>query len=36
VTHRNSLLSFADRVLVFDNGKIISDSTPEQLGVKRP
>ena len=36
VTHRNSLLTFADRVLVFDNGKIISDSTPEQLGVKRP
>jgi ABC-type multidrug transport system ATPase subunit len=24
-----------DRVLVMDNGKIISDQTPEQLGIKR-
>ena len=35
VTHRNSLLSICDRVLVVENGKIIADSTPEQLGVKK-
>ncbi|MCF8486978.1 MAG: type I secretion system permease/ATPase [Rhodobacteraceae bacterium] len=31
VTHRNSLLELADRVLVMDQGTIIADTTPEQL-----
>ena len=35
VTHRNSVLSIVDRVLVLDNGKIVTDQTPEQLGVKK-
>jgi len=35
ITHRNALLSICDRVLVVDSGKIIADSTPEQLGVKK-
>jgi ATP-binding cassette subfamily C protein LapB len=35
VTHRNPILAIADRVFVMDNGKIISDQTPEQLGIKR-
>ena len=35
VTHRNSILSMVDRVFVVENGKIIADQTPEQLGIKR-
>ena len=35
VTHRNSILAMVDRVFVMDNGQIISDQTPEQLGIKR-
>lgn len=31
VTHRNSLLELADRVLVLDQGAIIADTTPEKL-----
>ncbi len=31
VTHRNSLFSIVERVLVMDGGKIMVDSTPEQL-----
>jgi ATP-binding cassette subfamily C protein LapB len=31
VTHRNSLLKLVDRVLVFDQGSIASDTTPERL-----
>ena len=31
VTHRNSLLKLVDRVLVFDQGVIASDTTPERL-----
>lgn len=31
VTHRNSLLSLADRVLVIDGGQIVADTTPEKL-----
>lgn len=34
VTHRNSILQIADRVLVMDGGKIVTDTTPQQLGVK--
>ena len=35
VTHRNSLLSMVDRVFVLENGKIITDQTPEKLGIKK-
>jgi ATP-binding cassette subfamily C protein LapB len=35
VTHRNPILSMVDRVLVMENGKIITDQTPEQLGIKK-
>ena len=31
VTHRNTLLELADRVLVIDNGKVIADTTPDKL-----
>ncbi|MEI4234186.1 type I secretion system permease/ATPase [Roseovarius sp. D22-M7] len=31
VTHRNSLLKLVERVLVFDQGDIASDTTPERL-----
>ena len=31
VTHRNSLLRLADRVLVFDKGAVVADTTPESL-----
>lgn len=31
ITHRNSLLRLADRVLVMDGGKVITDTTPERL-----
>ena len=35
VTHRNPILTMVDRVFVLENGKIISDQTPEQLGIKK-
>jgi ATP-binding cassette subfamily C protein LapB len=35
VTHRNPILTIVDRVFVLENGKIIADQTPEQLGLKR-
>jgi ATP-binding cassette subfamily C protein LapB len=31
VTHRNTLLELADRVLVMDQGGIVADTTPEKL-----
>ena len=31
VTHRNSLLKLTERVLVFDQGNVTSDTTPERL-----
>ena len=31
VTHRNNLLQLADRVLVMDQGKVVADTTPDQL-----
>lgn len=31
VTHRNTLLELADRVLVMDRGAIVADTTPEKL-----
>ena len=34
VTHRNTLLSLCDRVIVLEQGKIIADTTPAQLGIK--
>ncbi len=35
VTHRNPILKMVDRVFVFENGNIVADQTPEQLGVKK-
>ena len=35
VTHRNPILAIVDRIFVIENGNIISDQTPEQLGIKR-
>ena len=35
VTHRNPVLKMVDRVFVFENGCIVADQTPEQLGVKK-
>jgi ATP-binding cassette subfamily C protein LapB len=35
VTHRNPILSMVNRVFVMENGKIIADQTPEQLGIKK-
>ena len=35
VTHRNSILSLVDRVFVMENGKIVADQSPEQLGIKK-
>lgn len=31
ITHRNSLLELADRVLVIDQGAVVADTTPEKL-----
>lgn len=31
ITHRNSLLKLADRVLILDEGKVLADTTPERL-----
>ena len=35
VTHRNPILRMVDRVFVFENGSIVADQTPEQIGVKK-
>jgi ATP-binding cassette subfamily C protein LapB len=35
VTHRNPILALVDRVFVLENGQIVADQTPEQLGVKK-
>ena len=35
VTHRNPILKMVDRIFVFENGNIIADQTPEELGVKK-
>ena len=35
VTHRNPILTMVDRVFVLENGKIVADQTPDQLGVKK-
>ena len=35
VTHRNQILPMVDRVFVMENGKVIADQTPEQLGFKK-
>lgn len=35
VTHRNPILAMVDRVLVMENGNIIADQTPDQLGIKK-
>lgn len=35
VTHRNPILSIVDRVFVMENGQIIADQTPQQLGIKK-
>lgn len=31
ITHRNSLLSLADRVIIMDGGQILKDTTPDRL-----
>lgn len=33
VTHRNPILSIVDRIFILENGKILADQTPEQLGL---
>ena len=35
VTHRNPILTMVDRVFVVENGQIVADQTPQQLGVKK-
>ena len=35
VTHRNPILSIVDRVFVLENGQIVADQTPDQLGIKK-
>lgn len=35
VTHRNPILTMVDRVFVLENGQIVADQTPEQLGLKK-
>jgi ATP-binding cassette subfamily C protein LapB len=35
VTHRNPILAMVDRVFVMENGNVITDQTPEQLGIKK-
>ena len=35
VTHRNPILAMVDRIFVIENGNIITDQTPEQLGIKK-
>jgi ATP-binding cassette subfamily C protein LapB len=35
VTHRNPILKLVDRVFVLENGEVVADQTPEQLGLKK-
>ena len=35
IVTRNPILSIVDRVLVMENGTIVADQTPEQLGIKK-
>jgi ATP-binding cassette subfamily C protein LapB len=35
VTHRNPILGMVDRVLILENGQIVADQTPGQLGMKK-
>ena len=35
ITHRNPILTMVDRVFVLENGKIMADQTPEQLGIRK-
>ena len=35
VTHRNPILKIVDRVFVLENGSIVADQTPEQLGITK-
>ena len=35
VTHRNPILTMVNRVFVLENGQIVADQTPEQLGIKK-
>ena len=35
ITHRNPILTMVDRVLVVENGKVVADNTPDQLGLKK-
>jgi ATP-binding cassette subfamily C protein LapB len=35
VTHRNPILTMVDRVFVLENGEIMADQTPEQLGIRK-
>jgi ATP-binding cassette, subfamily C, bacterial LapB len=35
VTHRNPILTMVDRVFVLENGAIVADKTPQQLGLKK-
>ena len=34
VTHRNPILTIVDRVFVLENGVIVADKTPSELGIK--
>lgn len=34
VTHRNTVLSLCDRVLILDKGAVIADTTPDRLKYK--
>jgi ATP-binding cassette subfamily C protein LapB len=31
ITHRNTLLELADRVLVIDGGAVVTDTTPDKI-----
>lgn len=35
VTHRNPILTMVNRVFVLENGQIVADQSPEQLGIKK-
>jgi ATP-binding cassette subfamily C protein LapB len=35
VTHRNPILTMVDRVFVLENGSIVADQTPQQIGLKK-
>lgn len=35
VTHRNPILTMVDRCFILEEGRIVADQTPEQLGIKK-